>query len=225
MPGRVVPARPGGDPLAVDRLGQEVPVPRPGPTARGTSSSPRSATASGSEAGPSALGPGVPTRTSAPTPIAEPDRARGRHHPPQAARPPGADRRRLHGLVPRRPAHRPGEIPQGRRVGQGRRGTAPSSTGGGSSGARPASRTTRPSTDADIASSNLILWGDPESNAVLKRIADKLPIKLGRGQDRRRPEVVPGRHPRADPDLPEPAQPVEVCGPQQRVHVSATMTI
>jgi dienelactone hydrolase len=31
--------------------------------------------------------------------------------------------------------------------------------------------------DADIASSNLVLWGDPESNAVLKRIADKLPIR------------------------------------------------
>lgn len=33
--------------------------------------------------------------------------------------------------------------------------------------------------DADIASSNLVLWGDPQSNAVLKRIADKLPIKWG----------------------------------------------
>ena len=32
-------------------------------------------------------------------------------------------------------------------------------------------------TDADIAESNLILWGDPSSNAVLARIADKLPIK------------------------------------------------
>ncbi len=30
--------------------------------------------------------------------------------------------------------------------------------------------------DADIASSNLVLWGDPSSNAVLKKIADKLPI-------------------------------------------------
>lgn len=30
--------------------------------------------------------------------------------------------------------------------------------------------------DADIASSNLILWGDPSSNAILKKIADKLPI-------------------------------------------------
>ncbi len=32
-------------------------------------------------------------------------------------------------------------------------------------------------TGADIASANLVLWGDPESNAVLKRIADRLPIK------------------------------------------------
>ncbi|MCU1234904.1 MAG: hypothetical protein JWP63_2871, partial [Candidatus Solibacter sp.] len=32
-------------------------------------------------------------------------------------------------------------------------------------------------TDADIASSNLILWGDPSSNRVLARIADRLPVK------------------------------------------------
>jgi pimeloyl-ACP methyl ester carboxylesterase len=32
-------------------------------------------------------------------------------------------------------------------------------------------------TDADIAESNLVLWGDPSSNAVLAKIADKLPIK------------------------------------------------
>jgi hypothetical protein len=32
-------------------------------------------------------------------------------------------------------------------------------------------------TDADIASSNLILWGDPASNKVLAKIIDKLPIK------------------------------------------------
>ncbi len=31
--------------------------------------------------------------------------------------------------------------------------------------------------DADIAGSNLILWGDPGSNQILKRIADKLPVK------------------------------------------------
>ncbi|HEX4000712.1 MAG TPA: prolyl oligopeptidase family serine peptidase [Pirellulales bacterium] len=31
-------------------------------------------------------------------------------------------------------------------------------------------------TDADIAGANLVLWGDPTSNAVLHRIADKLPI-------------------------------------------------
>jgi pimeloyl-ACP methyl ester carboxylesterase len=32
-------------------------------------------------------------------------------------------------------------------------------------------------TDADIANSNLILWGDPSSNKVLAKIADKLPVK------------------------------------------------
>ncbi len=32
-------------------------------------------------------------------------------------------------------------------------------------------------TDDDIASANLILWGDAESNSVIKRIADQLPIR------------------------------------------------
>jgi len=32
-------------------------------------------------------------------------------------------------------------------------------------------------TDADIASSNLVLWGDPSSNKILAKIADQLPIK------------------------------------------------
>lgn len=32
-------------------------------------------------------------------------------------------------------------------------------------------------TDADIAASNLVLWGDPSSNRVLARIADRLPIR------------------------------------------------
>ena len=32
-------------------------------------------------------------------------------------------------------------------------------------------------TDAQIQSSNLVLWGDPSSNAVLAKIADKLPVK------------------------------------------------
>lgn len=31
-------------------------------------------------------------------------------------------------------------------------------------------------TDADIAASNLVLWGDPGSNQVLARIADRLPV-------------------------------------------------
>jgi pimeloyl-ACP methyl ester carboxylesterase len=32
-------------------------------------------------------------------------------------------------------------------------------------------------TDADIAANNLVLWGDPQSNAILAKIADKLPIQ------------------------------------------------
>jgi len=32
-------------------------------------------------------------------------------------------------------------------------------------------------TDADIKNSNLVLWGDPKSNALLAKIADKLPVK------------------------------------------------
>ncbi len=32
-------------------------------------------------------------------------------------------------------------------------------------------------TDADIAEHNLVLWGDPASNVLLKKIADKLPIQ------------------------------------------------
>lgn len=43
-------------------------------------------------------------------------------------------------------------------------------------------------TDADIASSNLVLWGDPSSNKVLARIADKLPIQW------RRDKIVAGKN-------------------------------
>jgi hypothetical protein len=31
--------------------------------------------------------------------------------------------------------------------------------------------------DADIAGNNLVLWGDPSSNALMAKIADKLPVK------------------------------------------------
>jgi hypothetical protein len=37
-------------------------------------------------------------------------------------------------------------------------------------------------TEADISNSNLILWGDPSSNAVLAKIADKLPISWKEGK-------------------------------------------
>jgi hypothetical protein len=35
--------------------------------------------------------------------------------------------------------------------------------------------------DEDIAGSNLVLWGDPDSNVVLRRIMDKLPMKWTSG--------------------------------------------
>ncbi len=35
-------------------------------------------------------------------------------------------------------------------------------------------------TDADIAAHNLVLWGDPSSNTILAKIADKLPIRWDR---------------------------------------------
>jgi hypothetical protein len=34
-------------------------------------------------------------------------------------------------------------------------------------------------TEADMRDTNVVLWGDPQSNAVLKKMADKLPIKWG----------------------------------------------
>ncbi|MDQ6700994.1 MAG: prolyl oligopeptidase family serine peptidase [Acidobacteriota bacterium] len=57
-------------------------------------------------------------------------------------------------------------------------------------------RQDREITDSDIASSNLILWGDPGSNSVLARIADKLPVKWSAqgvlvGKDRYPPTHVP----------------------------------
>jgi len=49
--------------------------------------------------------------------------------------------------------------------------------------------------DADIARSNLVLWGDPSSNAVLKKIVDKLPIKwTAEGIEVRGEKYTPTEH-------------------------------
>lgn len=37
-------------------------------------------------------------------------------------------------------------------------------------------------TDADIAASNLVLWGDPQSNALLAKVISKLPIQWANGK-------------------------------------------
>ena len=81
-------------------------------------------------------------------------------------------------------------------------------------------------TDADIASSNLVLWGDPESNAVLKRIADKLPIALGRRQDQgRRPQSFAAENHALILIYPEPAQPERGTSSSTAASRSATTTI
>jgi len=49
--------------------------------------------------------------------------------------------------------------------------------------------------DDDIKNSNLVLWGDPSSNAVLKRIIDKLPLKWTAQE-----LVLVGNQPRSDTD-------------------------
>jgi pimeloyl-ACP methyl ester carboxylesterase len=50
-------------------------------------------------------------------------------------------------------------------------------------------------TDADIAGSNLILWGDPSSNAVLAKIAGKLPISwTAQGVGLAKEELFPTQH-------------------------------
>ena len=37
-------------------------------------------------------------------------------------------------------------------------------------------------TDADMANSNFVLWGDPQSNPLIAKTADKLPVKWTKDQ-------------------------------------------
>ena len=46
-------------------------------------------------------------------------------------------------------------------------------------------------TDADIASSNLVLWGDPTSNAVLAKMIARLPIKWSASEVRAGDQMFP----------------------------------
>ncbi len=49
-------------------------------------------------------------------------------------------------------------------------------------------------TDADIAAHNLVLWGDPSSNKILAKIADKLPLRWDRQQIRLGEETFASEH-------------------------------
>ena len=48
--------------------------------------------------------------------------------------------------------------------------------------------------DEDIANSNLVLWGDTSANAVLRRIADRLPIRWEAGQITVGQQQFPAEH-------------------------------
>ena len=95
----------------------------------------------------------------------------------QEARPAGADRRRVHGQLRLRAADRDAGERRASRSGSSGAERTRSSNGGVNSAAKRRSANDTDVTDADIANSNLVLWGDPGSNKVLARIADKLPVK------------------------------------------------
>ncbi len=73
-------------------------------------------------------------------------------------------------------------------------------------------------TAADLAAHNLVLFGDPSSNAIYKKIADRLPVRWGADG------VVVGQEkfsaqPRAGLRLSQPSQPRQIRRHQQRLHV------
>ena len=95
----------------------------------------------------------------------------------EAPRPARPDRRRVHGLVRLRHAHRHGLESEAWASGSPASWSAPSTEWRRQfRGDAPQKKDTEV-TDDDIAKNNLVLWGDPSSNAVLAKIADKLPIK------------------------------------------------
>ena len=49
-------------------------------------------------------------------------------------------------------------------------------------------------TEADIAASNLVLWGDPTSNSLMKRVADRLPIAWNDDAIKAGNESLPSDH-------------------------------
>ena len=76
------------------------------------------------------------------------------------------------------------------------------------------SRTTRASPTPTSPRTNLILWGDPDSNAVLRRIADKLPIRWEGDKIVAGPKSFPAETHAPILIYPEPAQPGQVRGAQ-----------
>ncbi|MEI2676410.1 MAG: hypothetical protein V9G29_00250 [Burkholderiaceae bacterium] len=74
-------------------------------------------------------------------------------------------------------------------------------------------------TDEMIQSSNIVLWGDPKSNSVLAKIADKLPIQWTADKDHRRRKILRRQESRSDSDSSEPAESEPLRRAQQQLHI------
>ena len=86
----------------------------------------------------------------------------------------------------------------------------------------PRVKNDRDVTAADLAKSNIVLFGDPSSNAIYKRMAKQSPDRLARRRRRRWRSAV-RRESRAGLRVPEPAESQEVRGHQQRLHLSRSV--
>ena len=75
-------------------------------------------------------------------------------------------------------------------------------------------------TAADIASANLVLWGDPSSNTVLAKIVDKLPIRWNENEVVVGEQRISGRPACADSHSPQSAQSRALRRSQQQLHLS-----
>ena len=142
----------------------------------------------------------------------------------QAARPPGADRRRFHGLVRLRPADRRraptrafrewGErrfrhaIEHWRRQFRGEAGVKDDTA----------------IDDEDIAGRTSSSGATPAATPSCARIADRLPIRWDGGRIKARDRVVRAGPARPGPDLPEPAQPATATSYSTAASLTASTT-
>ena len=115
---------------------------------------------------------------------------------------------------PARPWHEQAGKWVGRRAGPGHRALAAALPR-----ARPGSRTTPRSPTTTSQSANLVLWGDPSSNAVLKQDRRQAADRWTREAIVVGDREYPSRQARPDRRLSQPAQPDALRRAQQRLHL------